>query len=190
MADMSTVIFVHGTGVREPVFSRLFGRVRSELRRRRPELGIEPCYWGGAEGARLWHHGHSVPAYDATRGVVPGPEDEELALWSLLYQDRLWELRMLAMTGPAAGDLPPKRQPGDVLDASMRSLDPSGVTEAIADAIPELIRMREEGLACTVGGGHEPVAGAAADGPRDRYRPGHAGWPVDPAGPLRPAAAG
>jgi hypothetical protein len=134
MADMSTVIFVHGTGVREPVFSMLFGRVRSELRRRRPELGIEPCYWGGAEGARLWHHGHSVPAYDATRGVVPGPEDEELALWSLLYQDRLWELRMLAMTGPAGGDLPPGRQPGDVLDASMRSLDPSGELAAALSA--------------------------------------------------------
>jgi len=126
MAGMSTVIFVHGTGVREPVFSKLFGRIRSELHRRRPELGIEPCYWGEADGARLWHDGSSIPAYDATRGVAPGPEDEELALWNLLYTDRLWELRMLAMTGPPGGELAPGRQPGDVLDASMRSLDPSG----------------------------------------------------------------
>src|SRR5271166_3723338 len=126
MAGMSTVIFVHGTGVREPVFSKLFGRIRSEPHRRRPELGIEPCYWGEAEGARLWHDGSSIPAYDATRGVAPGPEDEELALWNLLYTDRLWELRMLAMTGPAGGELAPGRQPGDALDASMRSLDPSG----------------------------------------------------------------
>ena len=34
-------------------------------------------------------------------------------------------------------------------------------------------------------GGHEPVAGAAAHGPGDRSRRGHAGLPVDAAGPLR-----
>lgn len=65
---MSTVIFVHGTGVREPAFSRLFGRIRSELRSRSPEVAVQPCYWGGAEGAQLWHAGASVPAYDAARG--------------------------------------------------------------------------------------------------------------------------
>ena len=126
VVGVSTVIFVHGTGIRAPVFSKLFGRIRSELHQRRPELGIEPCYWGGTEGARLWHDGGSVPAYDATRGIVPGPEDEELALWDLLYRDRLWELRMLAMTGPTGGELPPGRlPPGDVLNASVRGLDPS-----------------------------------------------------------------
>ena len=123
---MSTIVFVHGTGVREPAFSRLFWRVRSELHQRRPELGVEPCYWGGAEGARLWHDGGSVPAYDATRGIVPGPEDEELALWSLLYQDPLWELRIFATSGPAGGELAPGRlPPGDMLDVRVQALDPS-----------------------------------------------------------------
>lgn len=133
---MSTVFFVHGTGIREPVFSRLFGRVRSELHRRRPDLDVEPCYWGGAEGARLWHGGGSFPSYDTTRGIAPGPEDEELALWSLLYQDPLWELRMFAMTGPAGGEPPARRpRPGDTLDASVQALDPSGdLSAALAAA--------------------------------------------------------
>ena len=123
---MSTVIFVHGTGVREPAFSMLFQQIRSELHKRRPELGVEPCYWGGAEGARLWHNGSSIPAYDATRGIVPDAEDEELTLWGLLYQDPLWELRMLAMAGPGGGELPPGRlSPGDRLDASVQALNPS-----------------------------------------------------------------
>jgi hypothetical protein len=123
---MSTVIFVHGTGVREPAFSKLFGRVRSELHSRRPELAVEPCYWGGEEGAQLWHGGASVPAYDTTRDIVPGPGDEELALWDLLYQDPLWELQTLAMAGPAGGELPPGQvPPGDRLDARVQALEPS-----------------------------------------------------------------
>ncbi len=133
---MSTIIFVHGTGVREPAFSRLFERVRSELHSRRPEFAVEPCYWGDAEGTRLWHNGASVPAYDTTRGITPGPEDEEIALWDLLYQDPSWELRMLAMAGPADGELPPGRlPPGDELDASVQALAPSQeLTAALAAA--------------------------------------------------------
>lgn len=132
---MSTVIFVHGTGVREPAFSELFERVRSELHERRPGLGVEPCYWGGTEGARLWHEGGSVPAYDATRGIEPGPEDEGLAAWELLYQDPLWELRMLAMASPAGGERPPWQvPPGDALDASVQALVPSAELAAAVAA--------------------------------------------------------
>lgn len=133
---MATLIFVHGTGVREPAFSVLFRRIQGELHRRRPELGIEPCYWGGAEGAQLWHAGSSVPGYDTTRALGLEPEDDELALWELLYQDSLWELRMLSLAGPAGGELPPGRPlPGDKLDASVHALAPSGkLADAIATA--------------------------------------------------------
>ena len=134
--DMSTVIFVHGTGVREPAFSRLFERVRGELHSRRPDFAIEPCYWGEAEGVRLWHDGASVPAYDATRGLAPGPEDEEIALWDLLYQDPFWELWMLAMADPAGSELPPGRlPPGDELDMRVQALTLSKeLTVALAAA--------------------------------------------------------
>jgi hypothetical protein len=122
--------FVHGIGVREPAFSKLFRRVRSELHSRRPKLAVERCYWGEAEGARLWHVGGSVPTYAAARAIIPGPGDEELALWDLLYQDPLWELRMLAMAGRPGGELPP----GDKLDASVQTLDPSAELATALDA--------------------------------------------------------
>jgi hypothetical protein len=133
---MGTVIFVHGTGVREQAFSELFERVQSELHERRPEVSVQPCYWGGTEGARLWHDGGSIPAYDATRGIDLGPEDEELAAWGLLFQDPLWELRMLAMSGPAGGERPPWQvPPGDALDASVQALVPSAeLAAAVATA--------------------------------------------------------
>jgi hypothetical protein len=132
---MGTVIFVHGTGVREPAFSELFERVRSELHDRRPGLGVEPCYWGGTEGARLWHDGRSVPAYDAARGIEPGPEDEELAAWELLYADPLWELRMLATAGPAGRErLAWQVPPGDALDARVQALVPSAELAAAVAA--------------------------------------------------------
>jgi hypothetical protein len=130
-AKLTTVTFVHGTGVREPAFSKMFARVSSELHARLPDLDVQPCYWGGVAGARLWHDGISVPSYDSTRAIAPDgqPEDEEeeIVLWSLLYRDALWELRMLTLAGPRGGELSPGRQaPGDVLDAKVQALEPSG----------------------------------------------------------------
>lgn len=134
---MITAIFVHGTGVREPAFAEGFKRITSELQSRRPELNVKPCYWGGSEGARLWHGGSSVPSYDTTRAIVAESEDEELALWDLLYQDSLWELRMLAIAGPSGGELPPGQLPaGERLDRKVQALDPSSgdLAPALASA--------------------------------------------------------
>jgi hypothetical protein len=171
---MGTVIFVHGTGVREPAFSELFERVRSELHERRPGLGVEPCYWGGTEGARLWHGGGSVPAYDATRSIEPGPEDEELAAWDLLYQDPLWELRLLAMAGPAGGErLAWQVLPGDALDARVQALVPSAELAAAVAAA---------GLAQTF----QPARAAVATSPPYRQAVAAAG---DDLGDLRLAVA-
>ena len=152
---LTTVIFVHGTGVREPAFSTTFARVSDELRRRVPEIVVEPCYWGGVAGARLWHDGASVPAYDATKGIVPqdAEEEEEIALWGLLYLDSLWELRMLALAGPAGGELPPGSQPpGDAVDAAVQTLVPSAELAAAVEAA---------GLAATFGPARAAVAATA-----------------------------
>jgi len=171
---MGTVIFVHGTGVREPAFSQLFDRVRTELRCRRPEFSIEPCYWGERAGARLWHDGRSVPGYATTRALAPDSEDEELALWDLLYRDALWELRMFAISGSAGGELPPGRMPpGDRLDASVQALVPSGELAAALDAA---------GLSRTFGSARSTVATSAPY----RQALAHAG---DGLGELRLAVA-
>lgn len=93
---MSTAVFVHGTGVSEPAFSKLFRHVPSEWQSRQLELAVERCYSGDSGRARLWQAEASVPTYDTTRAIVPGPEDAELALRDLLPQDSRWELRVLA----------------------------------------------------------------------------------------------
>jgi len=70
---MSTAIFAHGTRFREPAFSGLFGRIRGEVRSRWPRLVCAPCYWRGAEGARLWHDGGTVLDYGTTKIKAPSP---------------------------------------------------------------------------------------------------------------------
>jgi hypothetical protein len=124
---LTTVIFVHGTGVREPGFSATFARIGAELHKRVARLEVVPCYWGGIAGARLWRDGISVPSYDTTRAIVAEGEEEEIALWGLLYQDPLWELRLLALVGARGGESSPGQEPpGDVLDTKVRAVGLSG----------------------------------------------------------------
>ena len=93
-ATLTTVVFIHGTGVREQSYERSLARVRSELAGREG-LTVVPCYWGGL-GAVLHQDGASIPRYDATRPAKPETAEEvEVALWGLLYDDPLYELRLL-----------------------------------------------------------------------------------------------
>ncbi len=48
---MTSVIFVHGTGVREVRYARTLARVRDGLASRCPDVTILPCAWGDALGA-------------------------------------------------------------------------------------------------------------------------------------------
>ncbi len=100
---MTTVLFVHGTGVRSPDFEPSFAQIAHELGSRRSNLQVVPCLWGNELGARLHAQGASIPHYDSARGLdvmgdeVISVEDNERMLWALLYQDPLYELRLLAL---------------------------------------------------------------------------------------------
>lgn len=160
---MPTVIFVHGTGVREPAFSTVFERVATRLTERRPDYDVVPCYWGEAAGARLWHRGTSIPDYDTARGIEPGADDEDPALWSLLYQDPLWELRTLAQAGATGEELPPNLVlPGDELDERVRR---AGITAALAAPFP--VAAIEAARAAVTGDSayHAALAVASTAGP-------------------------
>ncbi|GGR21481.1 hypothetical protein [Streptomyces netropsis] len=115
---MTTVVFVHGTGVREPGFGELFQRVGDGLAHRTPGVKLIPYYWGAEHGARLAADGASLPAEGTARGVPdPGttePDgtdaDGESAQWEQLYRDPLAELSAVALApaGPVARpELPP-----------------------------------------------------------------------------------
>lgn len=102
------VIFVHGTGVRGEAYARSFGQIKAALP---TGTRFSGCFWGEAEGARLTANGVSIPGYDSTGGGVDVPEEEELALWAVLYTDPWYELRLLRYAGDEAGELPPGMLP-------------------------------------------------------------------------------
>jgi len=111
---LHTIVFIHGTGVREPVYTALFSLVQQALSFRlgAPRIHLEPCYWGGNCGSKLFLDGASVPEADTTR-AIDGEEDEadyHLALWGLLHRDPFAELDLLALRQPN-GEPPPGREP-------------------------------------------------------------------------------
>lgn len=109
---MASIIFVHGTGVREPGFSATFDKLVGNLKAYAPQWKPVPCFWGDSYGAKLRQGGASIPGYGTTRGVdgVDGV-DEELVLWELLYQDPYYELRFLSRLEGDREPLAPNQEP-------------------------------------------------------------------------------
>ncbi|MBW5486575.1 hypothetical protein GPJ59_33190, partial [Streptomyces bambusae] len=127
---MTTALFIHGTGVREPGFTELYGRFSAGLAEVAPGVGVAPYYWGGELGARLGAGGLSVPStggrsrgdglgegfgggfgdglgdgfgrgLDGGPGGLSEPGDDEAERWAGLYRDPLAELALAA--GASAG---------------------------------------------------------------------------------------
>jgi len=114
---MTTVLFIHGTGVREREFTATFGRIKAGLAEVRPDILTESCYWGEI-GAKLLAGGKSFSFGSAptreTGGAAeqreplnsqPGeygvPEQEkELARWAQLFVDPLFEIRLRQIANP------------------------------------------------------------------------------------------
>lgn len=109
---MANIIFVHGTGVREPGYSATFVRLAQSLKTYAPGWEPVPCFWGEACGAKLRQGGASIPGYDTARGIAGvDSADEELALWGLLYEDPYYELRLLALHQGDREPLAPNEEP-------------------------------------------------------------------------------
>lgn len=147
---MTTVVFVHGTGVRQPRYSEALSIVTRAVTGVRPDAQIRGCYWGERLGARLSAQGASIPPVVGSR-ALPGPDDltgvsalpgttdvpgasgplddpvHGVEDWWLLYLDPTVELRSLALlatAGPgAATALPPpgRLTPGELLREQARA---------------------------------------------------------------------
>ncbi|MBQ0879638.1 hypothetical protein ACPZ13_05980 [Streptomyces sp. IPPR8] len=115
---MTAVVFIHGTGVREPGFSALAGRFAAGVSALRGGLRVVPYYWGGAYGAALAAGGASLPPATGTgRGPLapgPGPGDDDTADWAVLYADPYAELALAAAGSAPAEELPPGSVPPDL----------------------------------------------------------------------------
>ncbi|CCK30155.1 hypothetical protein BN159_5776 [Streptomyces davaonensis JCM 4913] len=122
-----TVLFVHGTGVREPDYSDALRRIRNGLAKLRPDVRVEPCDWGSALGSHLRAGGVSIPGFveQGGRGPdEPDPRDQAIAQWALLYINPFAELELAALAAPAdpGGFVPGVVPPGDALLSALAGL--------------------------------------------------------------------
>ncbi|MEU1918200.1 hypothetical protein [Streptomyces massasporeus] len=159
---MTAVVFVHGTGVREPGFSALVERVTAGLAAQRDGLRVLPYPWGAAHGATLAADGASLPPRSGTARSLgenpaqPDPGDEATREWALLYDDPYAELALAAArSGPAVERPPGSVPPQQSIRALLTALAARGDAPA-AELGPGLPR------ACTALAAH-PLLGPAAD---------------------------
>ena len=103
-----TLVFVHGTGVRRDGWIPTWNRVQEHARSLIGEdLDFIGCPWGPDLGVDLERVGETLPAAPAAKAAAagqPGPEEVDAALWALLIEDPLFELRLAVegAAGPAA----------------------------------------------------------------------------------------
>jgi hypothetical protein len=166
---MTAVVFIHGTGVREPGFSKLAGRVAAGLTALRDGLRIVPYYWAGAHGATLAAGGASLPAQPgaAVRGLAETPagpgtgagsddSSDDTAAWAALYADPYAELALAAAgTAPVVERPPGSVVPQHSLQAQLAALAAHGDAPA-AELGPGLARAATDLAA-------HPLLGPAAD---------------------------
>ncbi|MEH1845370.1 MAG: hypothetical protein V7L25_10325 [Nostoc sp.] len=125
---MTTVIFVHGTGIREREYNEIFQIIEQKIHAQRPDIKIAPCLWG-ALGAKFNDNRASVPLEDATLALSQKEEDTDIVLWGQLYRDPLYELRLLSLKPNESGN-PFGEQPGDILESRVASLTPASQLQA------------------------------------------------------------
>jgi hypothetical protein len=127
---MTEVLFVHGTGVREPRFTELFSRFTDALREHAPSVRTTPYCWGTDLGSRLAAGGLSLPpdGGDSRSGPAAPADDDGTAAWSLLYDDPHAELALAAAAGGGGGEIPlggqlPSERPRRLLAAAEARLE-------------------------------------------------------------------
>ncbi len=99
---MSSIVFVHGTGVRAASYRQSFESIIAGLSELRPRPPIVQCLWGAACGAQLLNGGASIPDFDSTNPPSK-KEEQDVVSWTVLYEDPLYELRLLGLCPPPPG---------------------------------------------------------------------------------------
>ncbi|MFD5538805.1 hypothetical protein ACFWIJ_13440 [Streptomyces sp. NPDC127079] len=72
--------------------------MQSALTGLRPGIEVRGCFWGREAGAAFALGGASIPGYAASGGGRQ--EDEDVAVWGVLYRDPGYELRLLSLRPP------------------------------------------------------------------------------------------
>lgn len=94
MPHRTTLLFVHGTGVRGQRYEASLRLIESQVAQRKWPVDVAGCYWGGSTGVNL-KDPRSIPAYADSMGTGLSEEQRWLDLWAVLYTDPYYELRLL-----------------------------------------------------------------------------------------------
>lgn len=156
---MTTVVFTHGTGVREPHLGGLVARITSGLAETAPGARLVAYDWGGPYGARLAADGASIPAAPGAgtgRSAGDPVEGDDAEEWARLYRDPSAELATAAAgvagrAAPPGAAFPDERPRAVLLDIAAR-----GVTGAAGPLAP---RIREAAAELA----RSPLLGPAAE---------------------------
>ncbi len=104
---MTTLLFVHGTGIREKRYAETYNIIKCSLQEMKSDLTVLGCFWGEKYGAKLQAEGACIPTYNSARAIEVDEtlRDAEysIILWEHLYMDPLYELRTLSIL-PASSD--------------------------------------------------------------------------------------
>ncbi|MDX2030143.1 MAG: hypothetical protein SF339_05715 [Blastocatellia bacterium] len=95
---MPSIIYVHGTGVRDEVTYKI---VEKAL----PSYSVVNCFWGQDHGVDLHRGGKSIPGYMAQANW--SEEEKAETQWELLYREPLIELLQSASLTVKPDDVPP-----------------------------------------------------------------------------------
>jgi hypothetical protein len=91
---MTTIVFVHGGGVREAGFALTFKFLQQMLANQEIPYTLAPCFWGDEEGSRP--PVLCIPKTERGRSNQdPLTSGQKVKPWDLLYQDPFSELRLL-----------------------------------------------------------------------------------------------
>jgi hypothetical protein len=120
------LLFVHGTGVRGKRFSETVKLISRQLDAQKVPAAVRGCFWGDAVGARLRADGRSIPLYEDTGGEAPSEADQLLALWSVLYTDPWYELRLLRHRPAKGMTTLGEDPPSAALRTAVQEFEPSG----------------------------------------------------------------
>ncbi|WP_329217161.1 hypothetical protein OG352_14305 [Streptomyces sp. NBC_01485] len=118
-----SVVFVHGTGVREESYNATLETVRSALAGLRPGVDVRGCFWGREAGAGLALDGASIPDYTGSGGGRK--EDEDVAVWGVLYRDPGYELRLLSLRTAVVSGMGRGQSPAQKLFEQLSAYVPS-----------------------------------------------------------------
>ncbi|TFZ56588.1 hypothetical protein E4V01_18655 [Methylorubrum sp. Q1] len=137
----STLIFVHGTGVRGDT---TVNRIRDGLdaQGRSADVEIRPGAWGDLHGVQISEHDLGDVLPEPARALMDA-ESSDAGLWSLLLDDHLFELRVVAIEPPGAAArtgsaLPGADPPEVVVTRRLQQLNiegaPGGVSASLIRA--------------------------------------------------------